>query len=86
MKLERGDILKFSDKGLDHLYKYDPEKRLGATLRRFRYRCQARKSPDCITVIRVGKGYHEQYHKSFLEKVERCTTIRKMIALITSRS
>ena len=70
MKLERGDILKLSEEGLEHLYKYDPKGRKRAMQWRWEYRCVARNDSDCISALRVGKNYRQVYHKSFLEKVE----------------
>ncbi len=69
MKLKRGDILKLSEGGLDHLYRWDPGRRESASKWRFEYRCKTRNDRDCISVIKVGKGYYQVYHKSFLEKV-----------------
>ena len=68
IKYQRDEILKLSEEGLDRLYKYNPGGRERASQWRFRYRCHQRKYPDSISVIRVGKGYYQGYHQSFLEK------------------
>lgn len=69
MGFQRGDILKLSEEGLNHIYKYNPIGRERAIHWRFEYRCKAQRVPDCISVIKVGTKANRVYHKSFLEKV-----------------
>ena len=69
MNYERGDLLKLSEEGLNHIYKYNPTGRERASQWRFEYRCRARKDADCLSVVKVGKRGNQIYHKSFLEKV-----------------
>ena len=69
MTYQKGDILKLSEEGLNLLYRWYPARRGRASQRRFEYRCQTRCSPECLTVIRVGTGYYQSYHESFLEKI-----------------
>ena len=68
MDYQRGDLLKLSEEGLDHLYRWDPDRRELASKWRFEYRCRTRNTPECLSVIKVGKGYYCSYHESFLEK------------------
>ena len=68
MSFERGDILKLSEEGLNHIYKYNPTGRERAERWRFEYRCQTRNDPNCLSVIKVGTRNHHSYHKSFLER------------------
>ena len=67
MEYKRGDILKFSNKGLDWLYG-DRDTREQAKTKRFEYRCVARKFSDCISVKPEGKEYYLIYFKTFLER------------------
>lgn len=65
---QRGDTLKLSKEGLDWLvWREDEAKRAKLATFRFEYRCPSRKTPECITVKRLGTGHYEQYHQSFLE-------------------
>lgn len=70
MRLKKGDILKLSEEGLDWFYKYNPKGREGASQWRFEYRSRSRKASECLSVIKVGTGYYQTYHKSFLAKVD----------------
>jgi len=65
---KRGDVLKLSQEGLDHIYKYDPKGREKASKWRFEYRCRTRRDRDCLTVLQLPKRYHRRYHETFLER------------------
>ena len=73
---QRGDILKFSEEGIDRLSASGvtpPEiqrRKEKLVKMRLEYRGICRVSPDCITVkTNSGKGYYQAYHESFLEEV-----------------
>lgn len=64
---QKGDTLKLSKEGLDWLARDDEGKRAKLATWRFEYRGPSRNTPECITTIKLGKGYYCQYHRSFLE-------------------
>ena len=64
---KKGDILKLSKEGLDHLYRHNPNEREQAKKWRFEYRCPSRNADDCISVVKIGTHNYQSYHKSFLE-------------------
>lgn len=67
--MERGDILKFSDYGLKHLFSNSSmEQREEAKKKRFIFCCHTRGYDECLTVQVLPKKYYGSYHKSFLEK------------------
>ena len=68
--MQRGDILKLSKEGLDHIYKYNEKGRERAKQWRFEYSCRTRRDLDCVSVKKLPKGYYRSYQKSFLEKVK----------------
>lgn len=75
IEYKRGDILKLSQVGLNHLY-VDSPTRIGIAKNwRFEYRCQTRNAPDCISVGKILQGHssryssYYRYHESFLERV-----------------
>ena len=65
----QGQILKFSEEGLDWLYAVEDGRRERAKKRRFEYRCITRNDSNCLTV-RLLTGSYQTYHNSFLEAVE----------------
>lgn len=64
---QRGQTLKLSKAGLDWLAGNHEGTRARLATLRFQYRCLSRKNPECITVIKLGTGYRQSYHRSFLE-------------------
>lgn len=67
MEFKKGDVLKLTKKARDHIYRdyadgWDRAKRW-----RFEYRGEARRDPDCLTVLKLPQRYHHIYHKDFLE-------------------
>ena len=66
---KRGDILKLSEVGLDHLYKLNPERKELVRKYRFKFKCTTRNYPKCISVVKIGgsSGY-QSYHQEFIEK------------------
>ena len=64
---KRGQTLKLSKEGLDWLAEKDGGKRAKLATLRFQYHCPAKKTPECLSVNRVGRLYYETYHHTFLE-------------------
>jgi hypothetical protein len=66
--MERGDVLKLTEEGLDCMCGGDEGKRLMLASRRFEYRCKEKNRPDSITVKRLygGRSY-TCFHRTFLE-------------------
>ena len=78
-QLKRGDVLKFSEEGLNWLSCGEGSREKMSKFR-FEYRCVHSRDNDCLSVIRLGKPYRKYttYHHSFLEKVDKEMSYKDM--------